>query len=138
MRLDQFLGFICRLDTKYRVKSTFWLQLIHFWGTIVLCRIKFGSENQSNISGLSVHQVISTGQYWRKTLVFVQLKHFQDPQTPGKGFFEKLSDNPREVWFIRLGYLLVFINGLASPFIKKIVKNYFFHVFPIHLCRKKV
>ena len=45
MRLDQFLGFICGLGTKYRVKLTFWLQLIHFWGTIVLCKIKFGSEN---------------------------------------------------------------------------------------------
>lgn len=83
-----------------------------------------------------MHYVINTGQHLQKTLIFAPFWGQQPPH--GESDFGKSSDNSREVCFISLGHLLVFISRLESPFPKKTVQKYFFHVFSIYLYREMV
>ena len=65
---------------------------------------------------------------------------FWAAQIPSHGGsnFEKLSNNSKEVWFIPLGHLLVYMSQLGSTFVKRTIKNTFFLGISHALCKEKV
>ena len=89
-----------------------------------------------------MHYVINTGGHWWKMLIFAQIDPFWSTtkSTHDKNNFEKLLDNSREVWFILLGNLIVFISWLDYSFIREVVKKihtfrYFLYIYIEKSCK---